>query len=299
MQKPYTYAYLLSYNGIIQYKKFTKLRDYEAEKQKREASRQAKANKMENIKIVENKISEVNKKVEARYSLNKSKVRARAIAFSRLPKSRKNFYFFTISFPSQLPDNQCFKVLNTTLTRLRKDDLIKDYLWITERQKNSTLHYHILTNDIIQVKTFNSYVRASLKTIVRKREFSYDYSIIENYNGVDIAKNRKTKRVINFATQKDNRLIISYLTKYITKNTEQFTRLPFHSSHSISKLTNKVLIDEYTSEQIWQKYQQQNINPKTFLSDFCNVYFFSQDIDSEVFEIIDKRNIELYQHAKE
>lgn len=298
MTKPYSYIYYLTYNGILQCKKFTKLRNYETEKEKRNEQKpniasQSSDNSMEFQSEAENRTG-----ISRVYKLNKSKVRGRAIAFTRLKKSKKNLYFYTISFPEHLPDNQCFEVFNICLTRLRKEKMIEDYLWITERQKNGTLHFHILTNDLFSVYQMNKFVRKSLINKCLRKEFVYNLEVLKKYNGVDIAKNRTTKKVINLAKQKDNKLIVSYLTKYITKNNELFTRLPFHSSHSISKLTNKYLIDAYESEMIWQQYQQQNLNPKKFESDFVNLYFFSNDIDQNIFKDLDLLNESIYIQRK-
>lgn len=294
MSKPFVYAYQLSYNGIIQYKKFNK-RPKNEEYEKENKNNKEKINeKLKNNKENSSKNNTNNTEIEGKYKLNKSKVRARITAFSRLPKSRKQLYFYTISFPSQLPDNQCFKVLNIALTRLRKEGKINDYLWITERQKNKTLHFHLLTNDYFSVRELNDYVKASLKTKVRNKEFEYDFSIIQKYNGVDIAKNRTSRKITNLATQKDKRLIISYLTKYISKNDELFTKLPFHSSHSISKLKSKVQIDEYESRQLWQLYQENNPSPRFFSNDIFTIWFFNLDISEDIFIPIDKQNEILY-----
>jgi hypothetical protein len=56
------------------------------------------------------------------------------------------------------------------------------------------------------------------------------------YNGVDIAKDRKTKRVVNFAKRKKERALQIYLTKYITKNNAEFKQLAWHNSRDYSNL---------------------------------------------------------------
>lgn len=294
MQKPYKEVFWLSYNGIMIIKQFNKKsKNYEDSDYKTKKKKRAGKSKISETERLEGIYTESNQ-YRGGYRVNKSKVRKRAIAFSRLQKSRKNFYFYTITFPAQLPDNLCFDCLNIALTRLRKDKMIEDYLWITERQKNTTLHFHLLTNDLFKVQVLNNFIKSSLIFKHNRKEFEYDRQKIENYNGVDIAKNRTTKKVINLALQKDNRLIISYLTKYITKNNAQFERLPFHSSHSISKLTHKYLIDQYEAQMIWDNHQATNQNPKVFKIDFCTLIFFSNDVNQEVFEPIDRINEHLY-----
>jgi hypothetical protein len=60
------------------------------------------------------------------------------------------------------------------------------------------------------------------------------------YNGVDIAKDRKTRRVTNFAKQNKQRSLSNYLTKYVTKNDSSFQHLAWHSSRGYSNLITAV-----------------------------------------------------------
>jgi len=294
MNKPYKEVFWLSYQGIMIVKQFNKRKKSNENSTNKDKISQCQDNSgVHETSSVSNDSNGI-RKHRIRYRVNKSKVRKRAIAFSRLKKSRKNFYFYTITFPSQLPDNQCFECLNIALTRLRKEKYIQDYLWVTERQKNGTLHFHMLTNDYFSVRTLNNFVKASLIYKLNRKEFSYDRTKIENYNGVDIMKNRTTGKVINLAKQKDNKLIISYITKYITKNEGEFSRLPFHSSHTISKLTNKYLIDQYEAQIIWDNHQAHNQNPKKWETEYCTIVFFSNNVDEEIFTKIDELNEALY-----
>jgi hypothetical protein len=76
----------------------------------------------------------------------------------------------------------------------------------------------------------------------------YYLPCIAKYNGVDICKNRKTNRVVNFAVKKGSRALATYLTKYITKNNAgvpdetghievpAFTHLAWHNSRGFSCL---------------------------------------------------------------
>jgi hypothetical protein len=67
------------------------------------------------------------------------------------------------------------------------------------------------------------------------------------YNGVDIAKDRKTKRVINFAKQNKHKSLANYLTKYVTKNEGRFQHLAWHNSRGYSNLITQLRLtyDEY------------------------------------------------------
>lgn len=294
MNKPYTDVFYLSYTGIIQSKKFNQRikNDNEDKKTTKKNHKISSADKTN----TKNSGNDQNTSVhcEKHYKLNKSKVRARAIAFSRLKKSQKNFFFYTISFPSQLPDNQCFEVFNIALTRLRKEEMIQDYLWITERQKNGTLHFHILTNDLFSVQALNKFVRKSLINKCLRKEFSYDLDVLKKYNGVDIAKNRMSGKVKNFAKEKCKQLIISYLTKYITKNDIEFYRLPFHSSHSIAGLRKSVQVSDYEALMIFREYDSTNTHPKKIHNDWYTWFGFSNSVKEEAFEILDMYNELIY-----
>jgi len=294
MQKPYKDVFYLSYTGITLAKKWNnaKKRNQDSSNKNKQLQTNSSNNLQKELSISD--CFESTSQYTKLYKLNKSKVRKRAIAFSRLNKSKQHFYFYTITFPEKLPDNQCFDCLNISLTRLRKENQINDYLWITERQKNSTLHFHLLTNDVINVRTWNNYIKSSLVYKLNRKEFDYERSKIENYNGVDIAKNRTSRKVINFAKQKDKRLIISYLTKYITKNNEQFSRLPFHSSHSIANLIGNREITDYEASYIFSEFDSSNNNPKTIISDWFCWYGFSNNLDNKAFEFLDLENERIY-----
>ena len=71
---------------------------------------------------------------------------------------------------------------------------------------------------------------------INSGEIQYDRTKAMRYNGVDIAKDRKTRRVINFAKQNKQKALTNYLTKYVTKNNEAFTHLAWHSSREYSNL---------------------------------------------------------------
>jgi hypothetical protein len=174
------------------------------------------------------------------YVLNKKKVREKCSSFFGLSKSRKFLAFFTISFPYGLDDDMIMKIFNTVLTRCRELMRLHSYLWVVERQKNGTLHFHLLTNDFIQVRTVNHYVAKAIETQLKK--YDIDLSGLEyvnskgetkvtqafdvnKYNGVDVKLVGGNKKALN-----------QYITKYISKNEIQFFRLPYHSSRDISQL---------------------------------------------------------------
>ncbi len=109
----------------------------------------------------------VKKEEKKSYRLNKSKVKKKCHALSRLEKSKKFLAFYSISFPVGLPDENAYKIFNTWLTRCRRNSGLKTYLWVAERQKNGTVHFHLLTNDFMPIKQVNDYM-----TVNRKKKYS-------------------------------------------------------------------------------------------------------------------------------
>ena len=196
----------------------------------------------------------VPKKV-SNYTVNKKEVSHRIRNFvNQMPGERK-LYFWTITFPSGTSDDVAFLCFNKWLTRVRKELSLRSYLWITERQDGkrlnddtkqatNTIHFHIAIHQRLCVKKANRFMRACLFTCIDQGLIDYSRLAAKNYNGVDISKNRKTKRVINFALQKSTKALTSYLTKYITKNSGSFKHLAWHSSRDYSNLIISVRLTD-------------------------------------------------------
>jgi hypothetical protein len=174
------------------------------------------------------------------YKLNKRKLRSRILVYTDcMRRSRrwkhKDLYFWTISFPKGTSDDQCYQLLNTWLTALRqrnryRDPLLHSYLWVAERQEIGTIHFHIMIPHFLNVKVANRTMMVSICNLIKKKELNYPMAAARRYNGVDIAKNRKTKKVVNFLEKKKTRSLHRYLTKYISKNNTEMPRLCWNSS---------------------------------------------------------------------
>src|SRR3989304_8750072 len=111
----------------------------------------------------------------------------------------KMLYFWTVTLPPGTSDNIAFVLLNKWLTRLRQEKMIKEYLWISERQQNGTIHYHMVINRKMNVQKANKFMRASIMHCINDGSIIYDRNKATRYNGIDISKDRKTRKVINFA----------------------------------------------------------------------------------------------------
>lgn len=178
------------------------------------------------------------------YSINASKVRARIRAMLNTMAGRYELYFVTISFPEGTKDDICYQSFNTWLTTLRQKKRIRGYIWVTERQKNGTLHFHLCIPHYVDIWKFNSAMRVVLGSLAKKGLLPVSSNFIyTKYNGVDLAKRKdKTgrKRVVNFADKRASKALAFYLTKYVTKNLITFTRLAWHSSREYSCLFTSV-----------------------------------------------------------
>ena len=182
----------------------------------------------------ENTKLSTNKKNLCEYRVNKMEVRQRILSMINTMQGSKELYFWTISFPAGMSDNLCYQSFNTWLTTLRQKKMLKNYLWIAERQQIGTIHFHIAIPHKMHVVTANRLMRITLATFAKKKLINYSVYQAKRYNGVDICKNRKTGRVTNFAIKKGSRSLANYLTKYVTKNNESFEHLAWHNSRGYS-----------------------------------------------------------------
>lgn len=176
------------------------------------------------------------------YSVNKTQVRQRLLGFINTQKGAKELYFWTITFPKNTPDQLCYQLFNIWLTSLRKYRMLREYLWIVERQpQTNTLHFHIGIPHRMCVHRANRMMAGTLKTFAKRGDLpNYSVQQCARYNGVDIAKDRRSRRVINFANKKGSRALASYLTKYLTKAEGQpdnkFVHLAWHNSRGYSAI---------------------------------------------------------------
>ncbi len=198
------------------------------------------------------------------YTINKTEIRSRIFAMigSQPPGSRQ-LYFWTITFPMKTNDETIYRLFNTWLTKLRERKLLKDYLWIAERQKNGTLHFHMCIPHTMNVKIANREMMVTLCNAARLGNLNnYALHNCKRYNGVDISKQttfnnttkqfERKKQATNFAQGKrGQRALLGYITKYVTKNNSSFPHLAWHNSRGFSSLftsvtfTIKEFVDTY------------------------------------------------------
>lgn len=201
----------------------------------------------------------VQKKIP-KYVIDKTEVTNRIRGYLNQMKGEKMLYFWTITFPVKTSDDTAYILLNKWLTRLRQERMLKEYLWIAERQENGTVHFHMVINQKMNVQKANKFMRASIMHSINKGEITYSRLDAMRYNGVDIAKDRKTRRVTNFAKGNKQRSLANYLTKYVTKNNSTFTHLAWHSSRGYSNLITAVrfTMSEYQKGNVEQLVDHEN-----------------------------------------
>lgn len=171
------------------------------------------------------------------YYIHKREVRARILGYLNTMNGKKELYFWTVTFPKGTPDSIAYQAFNTWLTRLRAHKMLKNYLWVAERQPSTkTVHFHIAIPHKMPVKRANAMMAGTLATFARRGDLPFNVYQCKRYNGVDIAKHRKTKRVTNFALKKGSRALATYLTKYVSKNDEGFKHLAWHNSRGYSAI---------------------------------------------------------------
>jgi hypothetical protein len=159
------------------------------------------------------------------YKLKKNEVVNRCNAIFGLKIAKKNLSFMTASFPMGMNDDSIFRVWNTFLTRMRKAFGLRVYLWITERQKNGTLHYHMLVPQYIPIRVSNGYLAISIRNELEKNKqdsVKYDCG---KYNGLDVKRCDSNLKALS-----------AYLTKYISKGEIRFSHLAWHCSRLVSAL---------------------------------------------------------------
>jgi hypothetical protein len=193
-------------------------------------------------------VKKINK--ERKYTINKKEISHRIRNMVNQMAGEKKLFFWTITFPEKTNDDTAFILLNKWLTRLRQEKMLRSYLWISERQKNGTIHFHIAIHQRICVQKANKFMRACIMHSINNGEINYSRIEAKNYNGVDISKNRKTRRVTNFAQKKNEKSLINYITKYVSKNNESFNHLAWHSSRDYSNLITAVRFTDKEYERV-------------------------------------------------
>ena len=242
--------------------------------------------------------TEIKEKEIKNYKLKKSKIRNKILNFFSLNASKKFCAFYTITFPINIDDNLAYQLLNTWLTRCRKSANLKSYLWVAERQKNGTLHFHLITNNYMRIRIVNAFMRESLQTQFDKGNLNCSQKIINNYNGIDVdnlyqpKKRKDNKKRLSGNEAKDK--LSFYLTKYVTKNDTLSNRLPWHCSRDISALFISINYSDISNHEIASLI---NDNPDAVLSfhdEYITFHYFLFRPDESYFNDLVSINNMIY-----
>lgn len=205
------------------------------------------------------KYKKTSEKITRYYSINKSRVKHILQNFINCQKGIKSLFFYTITFPTITTDNQAHKMLNSWLTTLRTSHGLKNYLWITEHQQNGTIHFHIAIGQYLNIKLVNEVMRNLLHYAIRNHGLNWNHFAAAKYNGVDICKDRVSKKVVNFAKNNSGKALGRYLTKYITKSDTKFKHQAWQCDKKLTGLFTKynLTISEFESR-FMQKIDPEN-----------------------------------------
>jgi len=244
------------------------------------------------------------------YKINKSKVRKRLISLCRLDSSRLFLGFYSISFPCKAPDKTIYEIFNKWLTNCRTRYGLTTYVWVAERQKNGTLHFHILTNNRMDIHKVNRAMANSINTSVLQGKLSWGQSSVTLYNGVDVDSLQFPKRRQHESRDQYRRRIkehkkhtirervnfaVKYMTKYMTKGEDVFYHLPFHCSRDISQLFTSIVLTDKDFEQYQQYFSDDEEDYIVYADDRKTVYTFKKMPSDMLFNMLDRINNILYE----
>lgn len=227
-------------------------------------------------------------RIKKGYTIDRFKITPRLQTFYLSKRGQKQLYFWTITFPKDTTESTAHQLFNIWLTRCRTELNLQSYLWVKELQQNQTVHFHLAIHQRMDVKRANRYMRASIMTQIDKGLIHWSRSAAARYNGVDIAKDRKTKRVVNFARENKSKALRNYLTKYVTKNSATFEMLAWHCSRDYSNtvtgfaLSRKELIDS----KLFANVKQYNI----YENDWIVFYSWQKSPPGTVLKYLTKIN---------
>ena len=242
--------------------------------------------------------TEIKEKEIKNYKLKKSKIRNKILNFFSLDASKKFCAFYTITFTLSIDDNLAYQLFNIWLTRCRKSEGLHSYLWVAERQKNGTLHFHLITNTYMRIRIVNAFMRESLQTQFDKGNLNCSQKIINNYNGIDVdnlyqpKKRKDNKKRLSGNEAKDK--LSFYLTKYVTKNDTLSNRLPWHCSRDISALFISINYSDISNHEIASLISDNPDAVLSFHDEYISFHYFLFRPDESYFNDLVSINNMIY-----
>lgn len=170
-------------------------------------------------------------KLRSMSNRTKSKIRKKIFAFSQL---HKNLSFVTLTFTNQIEDKLAVKILSAFLENVIKLSKDFQYLWVAEKQSKNVIfkdniHFHVITNKYWKIEKWWKYwIDLQAKHGITPRDKNFNPSSAFDVKHVN-SNNIKG--------------IVSYLTKYVTKNSGQFDCQVWNCSKKISQLYTDFFTD--------------------------------------------------------
>lgn len=198
--------------------------------------------------------------------------------------------FTTITFPEGTNDKLAKKAFNIFLTRWRKIVPEISYLWTAERQKNGTLHFHMVHTHYTDIQKLNGFMRATLKNLANQIP-NYSKDQAGRYNGVDVGKKVYSKIGIE-----------KYLAKYLTKAQKSGINQPWHRSREMGQLATKVRINRERVEGLmglaYLNADCEDITLRVFENDYCLFIAWPDSLSQHIKFHLDAYNRARWKGAK-
>lgn len=236
-------------------------------------------------------------KAPRQYRFNAKEVRRRAMAYALLRRSARFLAFYSISFPEGMPVDTAYRIWNVFLTRARRDFGLRSYLWVAELQKNGTPHFHMLTNDWLNVRDCNSAMAVTIDEAVSRGECSWGKSSFSRYNGVDVRRVGAKGRSRSIARTSDvMRGVSMYLAKYMAKQGRLSERRLWHCSRLVSALVTRADVCEAEMREILDREYSDRRKYRVYESEWCTFVFADVSGTAEYWFYIGRINDAIYDY---
>ncbi|SMO77867.1 rolling circle replication-associated protein [Solitalea koreensis] len=195
-------------------------------------------------------------------SRTKSKIRKKLFALAQL---YKRLTFVTLTFVNKVDDRTGVTILRRFLDNMKKRSKDFQYLWVAERQNKNTvfegnIHFHLITKKHWNIeKTWKYWLELQAKHGVTPRDENYKPSSAFDVKSI---------------STKNPKQVGTYLTKYITKNSEGFDCQVWNCSKKISALYT----DFYSDYSFWENiYKVKKDEIKEIALEYCNLHIIPLD----------------------
>ena len=211
-----------------------------------------------------------------------------------------NSTFITLTLPSRQihSDAEITKtILGKFLDRARKLNLLKNYVWRAEKQKNGNIHYHILTDTFANFSLFRRLWYLACRELgYMERYFDFFHNMtFEEYRAQPFNQKKEPWKVaaayekgrrskwqeppsIQVDFLQDISLTAKYVSKYISKNDPDdpniVTGRTWGASQSVTAATKKFSEDPELNK-FWYQVGSELMNRKVIDQDFFSICLFS------------------------